>query len=56
MVGYRPAVLRRADEVLVLEDGRIIERGTHARLVETSARYRQLYELSIEQPAPDLSA
>ena len=45
-----------ADVVLVLEDGRIIERGTHARLVETSARYRQLYELSIEQPAPDLSA
>jgi len=45
-----------ADVVLVLEEGRIIETGTHARLVETSARYRQLYELSIEQPATGLSA
>ena len=35
-----------ADLVLVLEDGRIVERGTHAGLVAESSRYRTLYELS----------
>ncbi|MGN6168313.1 MAG: ABC transporter ATP-binding protein [Solirubrobacteraceae bacterium] len=42
VVAYRPAVLRRADEVLLLEDGRIVERGTHDALLRSSARYRAL--------------
>jgi ATP-binding cassette subfamily B protein len=42
VVGYRPAVLRRAEEVLVLEDGQIVERGTHDALLRSSARYRAL--------------
>ena len=42
VVGYRPAVLRRADEVVVLDSGRVVERGTHEELLRRSARYRQL--------------
>jgi ATP-binding cassette, subfamily B, bacterial len=41
-----------ADVVLLLEEGRLLASGTHAELVANSARYRQLYELSLEQPAP----
>ena len=33
------------DQVLVVEDGRIVERGTHAELVTRSGRYRRLFEL-----------
>ncbi|MFL5831552.1 MAG: ABC transporter ATP-binding protein [Solirubrobacteraceae bacterium] len=42
VVGYRPAILRRADQVLVLEDGQIVEHGTHDALLRSSARYRAL--------------
>jgi ATP-binding cassette subfamily B protein len=42
VVGYRPAILARADEVLVLEDGRISMRGRHDALLRASARYRAL--------------
>ena len=39
-----------ADLVLVLEGGEIVERGTHAQLVGSSGRYRQLYELNLPEP------
>src|SRR5690348_8207638 len=40
-----------ADLVLVLEGGRIIERGRHAELFAHSRRYRQLYELNVQHAA-----
>jgi ATP-binding cassette, subfamily B, bacterial len=54
MIAHDLQSITDADLVLVLENGRIIDRGTHAELVAMSDRYRQLYELSLEQPATSL--
>ena len=35
---------RSADQILVLEAGQIVERGTHAELLALNGRYRQLYD------------
>jgi ATP-binding cassette subfamily B protein len=43
VVSHRRAVLERADQILLLEEGRITARGTLAALLETSAEMRQLY-------------
>ncbi len=42
VIAYRPATIMLADDVLYVEDGRVVDRGPHERLVETSAGYRHL--------------
>ncbi|MDD4904444.1 MAG: ABC transporter ATP-binding protein, partial [Candidatus Bipolaricaulis sp.] len=44
IVSHRLSTLRDADEILVLADGRIRERGTHESLLQTDTLYRRLYE------------
>ena len=44
-----------ADQVLVLEDGRIVDRGTHVELIGRSGRYRELFDLG-QRPAARLMA
>jgi ABC-type multidrug transport system fused ATPase/permease subunit len=44
VAAHRLSTLRGADEILVLEAGRIVERGTHGALLESGGVYRRLYE------------
>ena len=44
-----------ADQVMLLEDGRIAERGTHAELVSRSGCYRELFDLGHKAPAPQFA-
>ena len=44
VIAHRLSTIRSADQILVLEGGEIVERGTHDVLLERNGRYRQLYD------------
>lgn len=44
VIAHRLSTIRSADQILVVEAGEILERGTHQELVEMGGRYKQLYD------------
>jgi subfamily B ATP-binding cassette protein MsbA len=44
VIAHRLSTIRSADQILVLEGGLIVERGTHDELLAANGRYRQLYD------------
>jgi subfamily B ATP-binding cassette protein MsbA len=44
VIAHRLSTIQSADQILVLEHGEIIERGTHHQLLALNGRYRQLYD------------
>ncbi|OLC04375.1 MAG: ABC transporter permease [Gemmatimonadetes bacterium 13_1_40CM_4_69_8] len=44
VIAHRLSTIRSADQILVMEGGEIVERGTHTELLARRGRYRQLYD------------
>src|SRR6185295_1165758 len=44
VIAHRLSTIRSADQILVMEGGEIVERGTHRELLEKAGRYKQLHD------------
>ena len=54
VIAHRLSTIRSADQILVIEGGRILERGTHAELLRAGGQYRELWEIQSSSEEPDV--
>lgn len=53
VIAHRLSTIMAADEILVVDQGRIVQRGTHRELVEQDGVYRELYETQFRRALED---
>ncbi|MCX4848943.1 ABC transporter ATP-binding protein [Streptomyces sp. NBC_00893] len=53
VIAHRLSTVRAADLILVVESGRIVERGTHEELLAAGGRYEELYRTQFEDPGTE---
>ncbi|MER7357463.1 ABC transporter ATP-binding protein [Nonomuraea dietziae] len=51
VIAHRLSTIRAADLILVVEDGRVVEQGTHATLLAEGGRYAELHSTQFDAPA-----
>ena len=44
VIAHRLSTIREADQILVIDDGRVVQRGRHEELLEQGGLYRDLYQ------------
>lgn len=49
VIAHRLSTIRRADIILVVSDGKIVERGTHSELMKANGEYRKLYTMQYRE-------
>ena len=49
VIAHRLSTIEQADEIIVVEDGIIVERGTHSELIEQRGVYAQLHKMQFGQ-------
>jgi ABC-type multidrug transport system ATPase subunit len=50
VIAHRLSTVRAADEIAVVEEGRVVERGTHDDLLDAGGRYAALYRTQFAEP------
>ena len=48
-MAHRLSTIRNADEIAVVDDGRILEQGTHDELMQKDGMYKHLYQLQFRE-------
>ena len=54
MIAQRLSTIKNADRILVLDNGEIVELGTHAELMAREGIYRRIYETQFLEKAPEM--
>ncbi|HWI52403.1 MAG TPA: ABC transporter ATP-binding protein [Symbiobacteriaceae bacterium] len=55
IIAHRLSSLKHADEILVLENGRIVERGSHEQLLRNGGVYRSVYEIQFQDRESEIA-
>ena len=48
LIAHRITTLMQADQIIVLDQGRVAEQGTHEQLLEKNGIYRKIYDLQMQ--------
>jgi len=55
VIAHRLSTISRADVILAMQDGQIVERGTHGELLDRGGLYARLHQIQFSQPQDSIT-